>query len=153
MKVTSIWEIPDTGTYKGGKLYDKFGNFDYFADTSSLADETAGGTDVTYSVKQHTRYPYMRAKAGTTIPSSARKVMMGVRLTKGALPGYTVTLESDVEKRDFQYTGTMSCLYAWLTDNAKVATTLYGPSGTPYEEVPAKEAGFSAPNSAAVIVR
>jgi hypothetical protein len=142
MKVSVIYTIPDTATYTGGKLYDKFGNLEYFADVTGLGTDESGQADSTYSVGGHTRLPYMRAKGSINVSGHARKVTTGIRMTKGALPGYTITLDDGTEKRDFQYTGTMSCLYAWLTDKAKVAVTLYGKRGTPYKEVPAAEAGF-----------
>jgi hypothetical protein len=142
MKVKKIYSIPDTATYKGGKLYDKYDNLKYFADVSALADEEDGRADSTYSVKAHSRVPYMRAKGTINIPSQSRKVVTGIRATKGALPGYTITLQDDTETRDFQYTGTMSCLFMWLKTTAKVNVTLYGRTGTPYQEVPKVENGF-----------
>ena len=146
MKVKVIYDIPDTATYKGGKLYDRWDNFKYFADVTALESSKLGGADAVYSVKEHQRLPYMRAKGTITIPEHPRKVVTGVRSSKGALPGYTVTLSDGTEKRDFTYTGTMSCLYMWLKDKSEVAISLFGPTGTPYVEVPvAADAGFSAP--------
>ncbi|MAR14035.1 MAG: hypothetical protein CL681_29175, partial [Blastopirellula sp.] len=62
MKVTNIYVIPDTGTYKGGKLFDRWGNLSYFADVTGLEESDGDDADSTYSVKAHTRLPYMRAK-------------------------------------------------------------------------------------------
>ena len=140
MKVKQIYTIPDTGTYQGGKLYDRWDNFKYFADVTGLESSDEGQADATYSVKSHTRLPYMRAKSTISVAQHARKVMTGVRGTKGALPGYTITLEDDTEKRNFQWTGSMSCMYAFLLDKAKVDVVLYGKRGTPYKEVIKAEA-------------
>ena len=152
MKVKNIYVIPDTGTYKGGKLYDRWGNLNYFADVTGLEAQDGNDADSTYTVKAHTRLPYMRAKGSINVASHARKVVQGVRGTKGALPGYTVTLSDDTETRDFQFTGTMSCLYMWLKDKAKVDLTLYGKRGTPYQTVPAAGASQAGAISTDVIV-
>ena len=141
-KVKIIYEIPDTGTYGGGKVYDKYDNFKYFADVTGLSSTELSGADSIYTVKAHTRVPYMNAKGSINIPAQSRKVVTKVRMTKGALPGYTITLDDGTEKRQFQWTGTMSCMYTWLKDNAKVDVTLYGKTGTPYLEVPTADAGF-----------
>ena len=144
MKVKVIYEIPDTATYKGGKLYDRWDNFKYFADVAGLESSALGGADAVYSVKEHQRLPYMRAKGTITIPEHPRKVVTGVRSSKGALPGYTVTLSDGTETRDFTFTGTMSCLYMWLKEKSAIPISLFGPTGTPYVEVPkAEAAGFS----------
>ena len=152
MKVTNIYVIPDTGTYKGGKLFDRWGNLSYFADVTGLEEQDGNDADSTYSVKAHTRLPYMRAKGSINVSGHARKVVQGVRGTKGALPGYTVTLADDTEKRNFQYTGTMSCLYMWLKSKAKKDVTLYGKRGTPYQEIPTAAASQAGGLSTDVIV-
>ena len=41
------------------------------------------------------------------------------------------------ETRQFQFTGTMSALYAWLTTTAKMQVQIFGPTGTPYDPIPA----------------
>ena len=41
-----IYVLPDQANYKGGKIFDRWGNLGYFADVSGLADETtSGGAD------------------------------------------------------------------------------------------------------------
>ena len=52
-----------------------------------------------------------------------------------------MTLTDGVEKRDFQYTGTMSGLVAWLKTTALVIVTIIGPSGTPYDPIPVAAGG------------
>jgi hypothetical protein len=62
---------------------------------------------------------------------------MGIRQTKGAIPGYTITLDDGTERRQFQYTGSMSGFYAWLKKATSKDVDLYGPTGTPYDPVTA----------------
>lgn len=136
MAYDHIYVIPDTLSAKGGDFYDRYGNLSYFADVSGLADKTQGGYDITSTVKAHTREHFMRDPAPSNVDASTRFASYGVRQTKGAVPGYTVYLQSGTEKREFQYTGTMAGLLAWLKDNAIVIINMYGPSGTPYDPIP-----------------
>lgn len=136
MAYEHIFVIPDQGNMKGGELYDRYGNFEYFADVDGLTDATGGGLDKEVGVKAHSKSPYMRSKGKISIPAHTRYASYGIRLTKGALPGYTVTLQDSVEKRDFQWTGTMSALYSYLKANAAVDMTLYGKTGAPYKQIP-----------------
>lgn len=137
-----IWVIPDQGAMTGGDLYDKFGNLTYFADTAALTDKASTGVDKVITVKAHSRNSFMRDPAPSNVTTSSRNVSVGIRRSKGALPGYTVTFLADAglpgeEKRQFQYTGTMSALYAWLKTTAKMQVQLFGPTGTPYDPIPA----------------
>ena len=137
MAYAHIFVIPDTASAKGGDFYDKYGNLTYFADVAGLTDKTSTGYDVTSTVKAHTREHFMRDPAPSNVASYSRFASVGIRQIKGAVPGYTVTLTDDAEKREFQYTGTMSGLVAWLKTTAKVEIVLLGPSGTPYDPIPA----------------
>ena len=64
-----------------------------------------------------------------------RYASVGINQAKGAIPGYTVTFADSAEKRQFQYTGTMSGLYAFCKANAAVNLTLYGPTGGPKDPI------------------
>ena len=141
MSYDHIYVIPDQGAMKGGKLYDKYTNLAYFADVTSLEDKTQTGVDLEVNVTSHKRGRFMRDPAPSTIPQQTRNVSMGIRQTKGAIPGYKITLDDGVERRQFQYTGTMSGLYAWLKTAATKDVDLYGPTGTPYDPVPAVSNG------------
>lgn len=136
-----IWVIPDQGAMTGGDLYDKFNNLTYFADTASLTNKASTGVDKQLVVKAHTRQNFMRDPAPSNIATSSRNVSVGLRQSKGAVPGYTVTFLSDAglpgeERRQFQYTGTMSALVAWLKTTAKMQVQLFGPTGAPYDPIP-----------------
>ena len=131
-KYLHAFVIPDVGSFKGGVLYDKFGNLEYFADVSALTDLTKTGTDLEIPVSQASVSYYMRSKAKFTRQATTAYKSTGVQLLKGAIPGHTITLVSGDEKRQFQYNGNDSQLYAWLGDNALVDIDMYGPSGTPY---------------------
>lgn len=138
MAYEKIYIIPDqaSGKYKGGELWDRYGNFQYFADVEALAEKTSeGGKDVEITVAAHSRLPYINSKVEISVPQHQRYVVMGNSQPKGARPGYTVTLVDSDEKRQFQYTGTMSALYTWLKANAAVDVTLYGPTGAPKDPI------------------
>lgn len=138
---THVWEIPDQGSMKGGDLYDKHGNLQYFADVSSLDDKNTFGADKQVQVKSHRRKAFMRDDENRTVAAHIRNLSVGLRNSKGGTPGYTITLASDLglvdeEKREFQYTGTMSALVSWLKTTAKMQVHLYGKKGTPYKPIP-----------------
>lgn len=142
MAYAHIYVIPDTAAAKGGDLYDKFGNLSYFADVTGLTDKTQTGYDITSSVSSFSRNHFMRDPAPTSVSGYPRFVSLGIRQSKGAIPGFTITLMSDVgtpteEKREFQYTGTMSGFVAWIKTTANMTIQLVGPSGTPYDPIPA----------------
>lgn len=122
---------------KGGDLYDKFGNLSYFADVAALTDKTQTGVDKQISRSAHTRDHFMGDPAPSSVVASTVNVSVGLRQSKGATPGVTITLVSGDEKRDFGWTGTMSALVAWLKANAKVDINLFGSKGTPYDPIPA----------------
>ena len=147
MAYSHIYIIPKTGPYNGGELWDKYGNLEFFANVDSLEDKVKdGGTDNELSIKAHKRLPYINSKVEISVPAHSRFVVTGVNQPKGARPGYTVTLQGGEEKRQFQYTGTLSCLYSWLKTTAKVQVTLYGPSGSPKDPIAAvTDSGFSQP--------
>jgi hypothetical protein len=141
MNVTHIWEIPDASSMRGGDLYDAFGNLDYFADTTGLTDKTNNPQDKQVNVKSHTRSRYMGDVAPFSVNATAYTRSYGLGQKKGALPGYTIVFVSDAglpaeEKRQFQYTGTLSALNAWLGGTAKMLVDVYGPSGSLSMSVP-----------------
>jgi hypothetical protein len=141
MKVEHIYEIPTTGGMAGGDLYDKYGNLEYFADVTGLTDKTFGGVDTQYIRKSHQRQHFMRDTAPATVAEHPVILSRFGSPSKGALPGYTVMFVSDAglpgeEKRQFQYTGTVSGLIAWLKTTAKMLVDVYGPTGSLITSVP-----------------
>lgn len=142
MTYQHIYVIPDQGNLRGGDLYDKFGNLSFFADVTALVDKTQTGVDLTVPVKASTRGRFMRDPAPYTVAATTRYVSMNIRQTKGGIPGVTVTLVGQgatgpVERRQFQYTGGLSGLYAWLKTEANISINMFGPTGTPYDPIPA----------------
>ena len=141
MAYAHIYEIPDQGSMRGGDFYDRYGNLTYFADVTSLVDKTQSGADKAITVKSHNRSLFMNSATKVSVAATGYTVSVGLRQSKGAVPGYTVTLTEEggltKEVRQFQYTGTMSALVAWLKTTAKMLITLHGPSGTPYDPIPA----------------
>jgi hypothetical protein len=142
MTYAHIYEIPEQGNLKGGDLYDKFGNLSFFADVTALVDKTQTGVDLSVSVGASSRGRFMRDPAPYSVSANTRYVSMNIRQTKGARPGVTVTLVGQElggskERRQFQYTGGLSALYAWLKTTANIDIYMYGPTGTPYDRIPA----------------
>mgnify|MGYP000129677790 CR=1 FL=1 len=142
MLTNHIWIIPDQLQMRGGDLYDMWGNLTYFADTAGLVDKTRTGVDKAVNVKAHTASRFMRDPAPYQVSPTAYTRSYGNGRNKGALPGYTVTFISDAglpgeENRQFQYTGTLSALVAWLKTTAKMQVQLFGPTGAPYDPIPA----------------
>ncbi len=142
MRAQHVYVIPDAVGLKGGKLYDKYGNLSFFADVTGLTDVTATETDKSSQVKAHTRGRFMRDPAPSSVGAFGRIFSSGIRQSKGGFPGYTVTLVADEglpgeERREFSYTGTLSALYAWLKAEAKLQVNMYGPTGAPYNAIPA----------------
>ena len=142
MKVEPISEIPATAGMNGGDLYDKYGNLEYFADVTALTDKTFGGVDTQYIRKSHQRQHFMRDTAPVTVVEHPVILSQFTAPPKGALPGKTITLVSDPgspgeQKRQFQYTGTVSGFVAWLKTTANMLVDVYGPTGSLITSVPA----------------
>ena len=142
MKAEHIWEIPDQGSMRGGEVYDRWGNLDYFADTAGLTDKTRTGVDKAVNVKAHSASRFMRDPAPFNVSATAYTRSYGNGQSKGAFPGETITLVSDAglpgeEKRDFTITCTMSAFVAWLKTTAKMQVDVYGPRGGLSATVPA----------------
>lgn len=142
MRVTHIWEIPDQSAMRGGDLYDTFGNLTYFADTAGLDDKANSPVDKQVNVKAHSRSRFMNDVAPFSVGATAYTRSYGLGQKKGAMPGYTIVFVSDAglpgeETRQFQYTGTLSALVAWLKTTAKMQVDVYGPSGSLSARVPA----------------
>ena len=140
-KYAHAFVIPDGAKIKGGILYDKYGNLEFFADVAGLTDKANTPADKEMEVRNHEKSYYMNsiAKYGVKLHQAYRST--GIQLIKGATPGVPITLQSGDEKRDFMYSGNQSGLYAWLKDNAKVIITMYGSKGTPYQDIPVASQG------------
>ena len=136
-KYQHAYIIPDGAQIKGGVLYDRWGNFSYFADTAALVDKTQTATDVATPVTGFEREKFMRSNGKVQVSATTRYYTTGLRQQKGAIPGVPITLKSGVEKRAFMYDGNLSGLVIWLKDNALVDIDMFGPRGTPYDPIPA----------------
>jgi len=136
-KYSHAYVIPDQGDLKGGILYDKWDNFEWFATTDSLDDQASLAIDRTSEVQAHPRSRFMNSKGKSSVPKHSRNFTSGILQSKGALPGHTITLQANddlggEEIRDFTYDGGNSALYKWLQTNCKRNMTMYGERGTPY---------------------
>ena len=115
MTYAHIYVIPDQGNMTGGDLYDKFGNLSFFADVTALVDKTQTGVDLTVPVKAFNRERFMRDPAPYSVSATTRYVSMNIRQTKGGIPGVTITLKTE----------------------ANISINMFGPTGTPYDPIPA----------------
>ena len=136
-KYAHAYVIPDGAKIKGGTLYDRWGNLAYFADVEALTDKANTAADKESQVTGHSRARFMNSKGQSSVPAHSRNYSVGLRQTKGALPGFNVTLKDSAEERTFTYDGSMSGLVAWLKTKALVDIELFGPKGTPYDPIPA----------------
>ena len=136
-KYTNAYEIPAGAKIAGGTLYDRWGNFSYFADVSALDDKANIGADKESSVVAHSRERFMGSKGSASVKGTTRYYSVGLRQTKGALPGFNITLTDGTELRTFTYDGNMSGLVAWLKTKAKVDIEMFGPTGAPYDPIKA----------------
>ena len=144
MAYAHIWRMRDlnnSSTYTGGKLYDRYGNLQFFADVSGLVDLTQTGIDVVSDVGGYTRSHFMNSNGQSSVRRFTRYSMQKVRQIKGAIPGHTIQMAAEGELRQFQITCSISYLVGWLMENATKEVTLYGPKGTPYDPIPAAEDG------------
>ena len=136
-KYQHAYVIPDGAKIKGGILYDRWSNLSYFADVTGLDDKAQTAADKETEVTGYSRPKFMRSKGKVSVKTTTRYYSVGLRQTKGALPGFTITLADNTEKRQFQYDGNMSGLVAWLKTKAQVDIDMFGPTGTPYDTIPA----------------
>ena len=136
-KYTNAWVIPSGAKIPGGTLYDRWGNFSYFADVTALDDKANTAADKESSVVAHSRSRFMGSKGSASVKVHTRNYSVGLRQTKGALPGFNITMTDGTELRTFTYDGSMSGLVAWLKTKAKVDIELFGPTGTPYDPISA----------------
>ena len=142
MKAAKIWVIPNQGTMRGGDLYDRYDNFEYFADTTALTEKISSAVDKQIARKALSRSAFMRDPAPASVGATTYERSVGLYGSKGGYPGRAVVFVSDAglpgeERRQFSWTGTMSALVAWLKTTANMAIELYV-DGTPYFSIPAK---------------
>lgn len=135
MKVAKIYEIPDQGNLRGGLLYDRWGNFDFFADVTGLTEKTAQSVEKSVNVPSHERGSFMRDPNPSTVSAHSYERFYFGMPGKGALPGKTYTFvafEDDgttLQKRDFTWTGTASALAGFMLLQAERDTDIYGERG------------------------
>lgn len=141
MAYNHAYVIPDQGSMKGGVLYDKYSNLAFYADVDALIDKTNDQRDLQVSVKSHTRVKWLGDPNPSTVSAGTRNVSMGIRQAKGALPGVTIFLQADDERRAFTYNGGLSGFFSWLKTAAIKDVRMFGPTGTPYDEVKAVSNG------------
>jgi hypothetical protein len=141
-KYKHAYVIPDGAKIKGGTLYDRWGNLTHFADVAALEDLANTAADKETAVQKHSRPKFMNSKGKVSVSATTRYYSVGLRQSKGALPGFNLTLSDGTELRTFTYDGNISGFVAWLKTKAKVDIDMFGPTGTPYDPIPAAEGGL-----------
>ena len=134
-KYAHAYVIPAQGILPGGTLYDKYGNFSYFVSVDGLEDKAKTTETRAIPVKAANVNYYMRSAATFARNATTRNVTVGAQLSKGATPGVPILLDDGNEQRTFMYDGNQSALYAYVSTNAAMSLTMYGPTGVPYAPV------------------
>lgn len=133
-----IWTEANSGLV----IFDKFDNLKFFADTASLTEASASVSAKNATVKGSTVHFYMNSKATHTRAATVKEFIVDPGRRKGAaLPGWNFVLGADLgvpgeEIREFTAKGTIMDLHTFLTGAAKMAITLWGPTGARYSTIP-----------------
>ena len=126
-----------------GQPFSIFGipaNINYFLNVALTPDTVDGIENRQSTVKAHVRRRYVGDINGSNVSSHQREYLYDPgRKTGSALPGFTFTLDDEVEKRSFTLQGDVMDLHSFLSGGLKADCTLYT-QGASYE-IKATEAG------------
>lgn len=138
MSYEKIWIEASTGL----RIWDKFGNLDYFCDTSGLTEASDSVVNKQANVKGSSVHYYMNSAATYTRGATVKQFIYDPGRRKGnAIPGKPFVLVSDAglpaeETRQFTYEGAFMDLHAFITGSAKMMVDLFSESGTRYTAIP-----------------
>lgn len=127
----------------GLRIWDKFGNLEFFCDTSGLTEASASVTNKQANVKGSSVHYYMNSAATYTRGATVRQFIHDPGRRKGnAIPGKPFVLVADAglpgeETRQFTYEGAFMDLHAFITGAAKMQVDLFSETGTRYTAIPA----------------
>ena len=127
MSYEKIWIEAATGL----KIWDKYGNLDYFCDTTGLTEASASIVNKTANVKSSSVHYYMNSEATYTRAATAKQFIYDPGRRKGnAIPGKPFVLVADAglpgeESRQMRYEGAFMDLHAFITGAAKMQVDLF----------------------------
>ena len=139
MSYNKIWIEAATGL----TIWDKYGNLEYFCDTTGLTEAATSVTNKQANVKGSSVHHYMNSEATYTRAATTKQFIHDPGRRKGnAIPGKPFVLVADAglpgeESRQFTYEGAFLDLHAFVTGAAKMQVDLFSESGTRYTAIPA----------------
>lgn len=139
MSYEKIW-IDSTN---GLKIWDKFGNLEFFCDVSGLTEASASIVNKTANVKSSSVHYYMNSPTTYTRGATVKQFIVDPGRRKGnAIPGTEFVLVADAglpgeEIRQFTYEGAFMDLHAFLVGAAKMQLDLYSGRNAHYTPIPA----------------
>ena len=118
-------------------------NLNYFLKEALTPDSAAGVTNVSTSVKAHTRRQYKGDTTLVNVSAHSMEYMVDPgRKSGSALPGKPFVVTDGIEKRQMRYTGSFMDIHALFVGGAKFDTDLFSPTGTRYS-ITAVDAGIA----------
>ena len=139
MSYEKIWIDATNGL----KIWDKYGNLDFFCDTSGLTEASASVVNKQANVKGSSVHYYMNSAATYTRGATSKQYIVDPGRRKGnAIPGKPFVLVADAglpgeETRQFTYEGAFMDLHAFIVGSAKMMVDLFSETGTRYTAIPA----------------
>lgn len=138
MSYAKIWIEAATGL----KIWDKYGNLEYFCDVAGLTEASASIVNKQANVKGSSVHYYMNSEATYTRAATVKQFIHDPGRRKGnAIPGKPFVLVADAglpgeESRRFLYEGAFMDLHAFITGSAKMQVDLFSATGTRYTAIP-----------------
>ena len=109
-------------------IYGETANINYFLKTALTPDSADGVSNVSQSVKAHTRRAYTGATPANVSPHGRTVLYDPGRRNGSATPGQQMILSDGTETRQFTYTGPWIEIHAFLVGNAKMDLSAYSAS-------------------------
>ena len=123
-------------------IYAESANLNYFLSTPLEPDSVDGVTNVSQSVKTHTRRRYVGDPTPANVSAHSRTVLVDPGRRNGSgTPGKQMILSDGVETRQFTYTGPWTDVHAFLVANA--AMDLFAYSASARYTITVAEAGLA----------
>ena len=138
MSYDKIWIEAASGL----TIWDKYGNLEYFCDTTGLTEASSSVTNKQANVKASSVHYYMNSETTYTRAATTKQFIHDPGRRKGnAIPGKPFVLVADAglpseEKRQFTFEGAFLDLHAFVTGSAKMTVDLFSDSGTRYTAIP-----------------
>ena len=123
-------------------IYAETANLNYFLKETLEPDSVDGVTNVSQSVKTHTRRRYAGDSTPANVSAHSRTVLVDPGRRNGsATPGKQMILSDGIETRQFTYTGPWTDVHSFLVANA--AMDLFAYSASARYKITVAEAGLA----------